>query len=650
MFCCRANAVTFVDLVVENCTFDGTKEAQSVIEVSKCHDQSSPGLVNLRGVAFQKNRLIAASLLRVSASSCSDLEMIDVEIEDNVCSGDGCGVFLGRKTNLENCTAIRNRVVKSNEQMSSLVYAPALSNTTIQGFAASRNELIVVRVQDGVLSLSNASFNQNSPKTKSHQRTNISCIHSVRSSAEIDKCSFTANEGYNGSVILAQESNIFMSGSFFWNNSGFPDGGCVYADYSNVTLENTNATSNSAVHYGGFMFARDSNVTLENTKATNNSAKSFGGFMFARDSNVTLENTKATNNSAKYDGGFMYAHKSNVTLENTKATNNSAKNGGGFMSANKSNVTLENTKATNNTAKDFGGFMYAEKSNVTLENTKATNNSAKYDGGFMLAKYSNVTLENAKATSNSAGYGGVFMFAEYSNVTLENTNATSNSAVHYGGFMYAEKSNVTLENTTATNNSAKNDGGFMYAEKSNVTLENTKATNNSAKYDGGFMLAKYSNVTLENTKATSNSADSGGSVCGKNSALRIFHSHFYWSKAKLSGGFAALESSSIFMSDSEIVHGRAKNGGAIWLKGSNLTTRTLSISHCRADNDGGGVMSFANSTFLCVDCTFEKNSAEKGNGGAVFFDSHPKQNLALRIVQSHIENNVAELGGRTCKK
>ena len=623
MFCCRASDVTFVDLVIANCTFDGTKAAQSVIEVSKCHEQSSPGLVILRGVAFRKNRLIAASLLRVSASSCSDLEMIDVEIEDNVCSGDGCGVFLGRKTNLENCTAIRNRVVKSNEQMSSLVYAPALSNTTIQGFAASRNDLTVVRVRDGVLSLSNASFNQNSLKTKSPKRTKISCIHSVRSSAEIDKCSFAANEGYNGSAVIAEESNISVSGSFFWNNSGFLDGGCVYAEYSNVTLENT--------------------------KATSNSAKDDGGFMYARYSNVTLENTKATNNSAGYYGGFMYAEYSNVTLENTIATNNSAVSDGGFMLADNSNVTLENTKATSNSAKDDGGFMYARYSRVTLENTKATNNSAKYEGGFMSPRYSNVMLENTKATNNSAGYGGGFMSPRYSNLTLENTKATNNSA-GYGGGLFARYSSVTLENTKATNNSAGYYGGFMYAEYLNVTLENTIATNNSAESDGGFMLADNSNVTLENTKATNNSADSGGSVYGKNSELRIFHSHFYWSKAKLSGGFAALESSSIFMSDSEIVHGRAKNGGAIWLKGSKMTTRNLSISHCQADNDGGGVMSLVNSTFLCVGCTFENNSAERGNGGAVFFDSHPERTLALQIVKSRIENNVAELGGKTCEQ
>ena len=52
-------------------------------------------------------------------------------------------------------------------------------------------------------------------------------------------------------------------------------------------------------------------------------------------------------------------------------------------------------------------------------------------------------------------------------------------------------------------------------------------------------------------------------------------------------------------------------------------------------------------TLLCFRCKFEKNSAEKGNGGAIFFDSIHKQNLTLQLVRSHIENNVAELGGTT---
>ena len=50
----------------------------------------------------------------------------------------------------------------------------------------------------------------------------------------------------------------------------------------------------------------------------------------------------------------------------------------------------------------------------------------------------------------------------------------------------------------------------------------------------------------------------------------------------------------------------------------------------------------AKETKTCID----NNSANRGNGGAVFFDAHSEQNLALQLVQSHVENNVAKMGGR----
>ena len=672
--CRRAKSATFADLVIANCTFDGTDEAQSVIEVSECHARDSPGVVILRGVAFRKNGLVGASGLRMSVPSCSELEMIDVEFADNVCSSDGCGVFLAKKSNLENCTASRNRVVKSNKRTFSLLYAPASSNTMIQGLVASGNDLAVLRVQDGDLFLSDASFSWNSLDNK-HAGGDMnysSCIHVVKSSAAISNCSFTANEGYNGSSVLAEESNVSVSTSVFRDNLVARSGGCVYALMSNVTLANTTATNNSAESDGGFICVEDSNVTLETITANNNSAESDGGFMYVKDSNVTLENTTANNNSAD-DGGFMYVKDSNVTLENTTANNsragyggfmyvwgsnvtletttannNSAESAGGFMRVRWSNVTLETTTANNNSAESDGGFMYVKDSNVTLENTTANNNSAESDGGFMYVKDSNVTLETTTANNNSADDGG-FMYVEESNVTLENTTANNNSAESDGGFMCVRWSNVTLETTTANNNSA-DDGGFMYVEESNVTLENTTANNSRAGY-GGFMYVWGSNVTLENTTANNSRAGYGGGfVSGLFSELRIALSQFSSSNSNIAGGFADLESSSIFMNDSEIVCGRSKNGGAIWMGDSNMTARNLSISHCSADNNGGGVMGFAKSAFLCTDCKFENNSAQRGNGGAVFFDSQPNQTLALQIVQSRFENNAAELGGRTCRK
>ena len=807
LFGCRATDVTFADLVIKGCTFDGTEGARALIEVSGCEAKNGARLVALHRVTFRKNTLISASGLRMSESSCSDLEMVEVEIANNVCSSDGCGVLLSKKSNLENCAAFENRVVKSNKQMSSLLYVPALSSTTIQGLEASRNDLTVIRVREGDLSLSNASFVRNTVDNENAEETKTTCIHLVQSSAAISKCSFTANNGYNGSAVLAKESDVSVSTSVFNNNLGSRSGGCVHALMSNVTLEKTSATNNSAERDGGFMHVLSSNVTLENTSAANNIAKDDGGFLYAKDSTIALENTTATNSSTESVGGFLYAQESTAKLENTLATNSSAGNSGGFLYAKdstialenttatnssvkvdggfmvawRSNVTLKNTSAVNSNAKDYGGFLYAREStaklentlatnsssessggflyaagsNITLEKTTATNSSVKADGGFMVAWRSNVTLKNISSVNSSAANDGGFVYALISNVTIENASATSSrseddggfvcaedsnitmaninavnssagslggflyarestaklentlaiysSAGNSGGFLYAKDSTIALEKTTATNSSVKVDGGFMVAWRSNVTLRNISSVNSSAANDGGFVYALISNVTLENASATSSrSEDDGGFVCAEdsnitmaninavnssakedggfmyasnskvtvdnttaisnnaehaggsvyllNSNLRITLSQFSSSNSNISGGFAAMENSSILVKDSQIVRGRSKNGGAIWMKASITTARNLSIIHCRADNSGGGVMSRAHSTFLCTDCKFENNSVQKGNGGAIFFDSHPNQTLALQIVQSRFENNEANFGGKTCKK
>ena len=549
ILCRRAKSVTFADLVIEECTFDGTDESQSLIEVSECHDRDSPGLVVLRSVAFRKNRLVGASALRMSESSCFELAMIDVEISDNVCSNDGCGVLLAKESNLENCIASGNKMVKSNKEPSSLLYVPASSNTTIQGFEASRNDLALIRVQDGgVLSLSNASFDQNSLKRVAAKRWKISCIHLVKSFASIRKCSFTANKGFRGTAIFAQKSVISVSGSVFRDNIGSLRGGCIYARKSEVTLKNTAAINSSAKNDGGFMYMLNSNATLENTTAINSSAKNDGGFMYMLNSNATLENTTAINSSAKNDGGFINAWDSNVTLENTTAINSSAKNDGGFMLAYDSTVKLESTTATNSSA-EFGGFMSVFYSNATLENTTAINSSAKNDGGFMRAYASTVKLESTTATGNSAEYKGGFMSVFYSNATLENTTAINSSAKNDGGFMRAYDSTVKLEDTTATNSRAEFNGGFMYVEDSTVKLEDTTATNSSAEY-GGFMHVTDSTVTLESTTATKSSAKSDGRlffVCSENRKrclinvsacpfMALTNSKFSDNEAKAAGG------------------------------------------------------------------------------------------------------------------
>ena len=466
--------------------------------------------------------------------------MVDVEISENVCSGEPCGVHLAKKNRLEQCAVYGNSVAEVHGQPSSVLYGPDASKTTIDGFAADDNSVTVIQIQESHLSLSNASFRRNRIGTEIARGMKSPCFHLVGASAQIENCAFVANQGIEGAAVFAEKTILSVLDAVFDDNVGLGNGGSVY---------------------------------LANAKAD-------------------FKRTAAINNSAKSDGGVVYASNSDVTFENTVAADNAGFNGG-FLCMWMSNTKLVNTTATRNHAVDGGGFVFTRHSMVRLVTTNANSNRAE-SGGFLSTKYSTVNLDDTNAIRNGAQFGG-----------------------------------------------------FISAEQSSALLKHSNASGNGAEDKGGFIHARQSMITLEDLKATSGSSERGALLYARSSTLRIAQAHLSSSSSKTAGGFvAASDGSSISISDSTIVQGKSKGGGAIWLERSHATARNLTIARCEADGDGGGVMAKDASTFLCADCVLRDNSANEGNGGAVFFDVDPKQTLVLQLTRNRIENNAAKLGGK----
>ena len=640
---------TFADLIIEKCAFDGEYEAQSIIEVAECRRKDALGLVTLHRFIFRQNNLTAASALRMSSPSCSELKMVEVEISENTCLGEACGVHLAQKNLLEDCTISKNRVTDADAQKkSSLFYGGISSNTTIRGFAASENSLTIIRIRKGKLSLTEADFQGIYLELGRHidEKMASQCVHSIESSIRIELCSFFANRAFRGSVVFAKKSSISVFYSSFTYNEA-ENGGCIYAEGSKLVLKHTVAGNyNRAHNNGGFLHALDSSIQMDDIYAGFNIASTNGGFMHAENCNTKLKETHAANNYAWESGGFMYAENSNAKLERTNAFWNTAREDGGFLSAYKSNVTLDHTNATDNRAYKNGAFVYARYSNVTLGDTNAKDNKAT-DGAFVYAENCTTKLKETHAAKNHAWASGGFMFVKNSEAKLERTNAIRNIAGDNGGFLNVEKSNIMLEHTDATANSASN-GAFVHAEYSNVTFEITNAQHNSALKSGGVIYAEDTRLILKHTDATNNNAmDDGGFVYAKDSTLTIAQSHISLSTSNATGGFASVSGkSSIIVNDTSIVQGRSKKGGAIWMDESHLKAVHLSITRSEAEVDGGGVLGLGSSSILCANCVFQDNSAKQGNGGAVFLDAKSDQGLALQFVQSSFENNKAKLGGR----
>ena len=816
----RARSVTFANIVIENCAFDFTASApQSVIEVATCGAGRISGVVALHHVAFQKNRLLAAAGMRIAAPSCSELKMVAVEISDNVCSSDACGVRLAAKNRLVNCSVSGNKVVDIEDQHPSLLSAPPSSETVVDGLAAEDNSLTVFHVRGGALTLSHASFRRNSLGVDSARTANSSCLHLIESAADIDNCSFTGNGGNRGSTVYARNSTVAISRCLFAENGAGRAGGCIHAEESTVTVERTNATDNGADR-GGFLSAVDATIQLTNVQAVNNSARSNGGCVWLRDSAARLTRINITDNGADL-GGCLYLLNTTVTSRRMQATGNSAKSNGGCIGARGSTLTMRQTEGKNNSA-DFGGFLFvretkvalerttlsdnradeqggsicsknstirmhrtyvndnsaisggsihAEDSTLKLNQTDAKRNSATIAGGFIMALHSHLELTVTNATGNSVGRKGGFINAEFTTVKMEWTNAYENTGF-WGGFIYSQDAKVDMVRTNAVGNSASFDGGlvrawgseihmkwtnvtgnwaerggivyawfstkieiehmnatgnwadrgglvfarnstvkiektyavdnradwggciyaveaaveliatntvgnvgerggcvyakdatveirqtnasgnsaewggYIYAQDSEVTLRKMRANGNSAAADGGFVYATNATVEVRNLTATRSDAERGGCIYGESSKVDIVQSHFSRGSAQGSGGFvAAREGSTVSIRHSTMVHGRSRNGGAVWLRHSHLEASHFSVAMCEAQDDGGAVAGNASSTILCVECDLRSNSAKRGNGGAVFFDAGPDQKLAAQFLRSRMVANSASLGG-----
>ena len=633
----RADNVVFANIAVEECAFKSERGAQAIVEVSACGSERKPGLVALHHVAFRNNELSGASALRVTSPSCSELKMRDVEISDNVCSREACGVLLRTKNRIEGIRLLRNRLADSVDGFPSLLFASTSSNTAIEGLEAADNSLTVIQIRDGALSLSNASFDHNQLNTEK-EAGNGTCIHLVQSSAAIAESKFAKNKGTWGSCLYAEESKFTVSGSEFVGNAADQGGGFSCVSDSTAKFEQVKARNNIAKLDGGCVFAVNTELEFTTTTVMGNRAERYGGCIRLVNSNATLSETSARNNSAGEDGGFMNMDASMASLNRTKATGNEAANGGA-ISLWISNATSSRIIAVNNRAEKHGGCIRLVKSNVTLSETNASHNSAGEDGGFLSMDASMASLNRTKATGNEAANGGAislwissvtlnrttavknnatnaggFIRAYHSSTAFVDTTATDNSAGLYGGCIRLVNSSATLSETSARNNSAGEDGGFMNMDNSTASLDRTTATDNSAGDDGGFLNMYTATASLNRTTATGNEAANGGAISLWISSVTLNRTTAVKNNATNAGGFIrAYHSSTVFVDTTATDNSAGLYGGCIRLVNSSATLSETSARNNSAGEDGG-FMNMDNSTASLDRTTATDNSAGDDGG------------------------------------
>ena len=463
----------------------------------------------------------------------------------------------------------------------------------------------------------------------------------------ISESSFSGNRApkFGGAIAAGNNANITVTSSAFRRNSVDMYGGGLAAFFSSrVVITNSSFLMNTATYGGAVAVLEGSTLATKNTYFHDNSAHSHGGaVMLWSDSAAVVKNVTFLQNYAGLSGGGVIVYKKCwLLLINTQFLSNVGEQGGSGLYAQADvYVFVDNSTFTNNTTpQGNGGALYGHHyAHFDLNNSYFFNNSASSIGGALAlqinssADISNVIFyQNGEVAVNVREHcdvrftrclferneGAIFSVADCT-ISVSNSQFIQNEAQidDTGGAITGQFVNVTIYNSTFEGHTSRLVGGALYFKWfTNVTITGCVFKNNSAFLEGSAMFAYQDvNVIMDNCQFIGNRAikEVGG-------ALSMY------------GAIKFLMSSCVFEENES-----GTDGGAIFVNDNSRVVMVNSRLLRNRSGLGGGALVLANSDLEMTNTTFEGNSADAVNGGAIMAGNVG----TMTIISSIFANNSA---------
>ena len=493
---------------------------------------------------------------------------------------------------------------------------------------------------------------------------------------------FISNVATNGGVVYTW-GKVSISGNATFIGNSATYGGVVYT-WSKVNINisgNTTFIGNSAT-YGGVVYTWSKvNINISgNTTFIGNSA-TYGGVVYTQsNSKISISgNPIFSTNSASQNGGVFAGLSTYINISitgNITLLSNSAGTGGGIHATLGSTVNISgNAVFSGNLANIDGGGIYAESSSgVDISgNVEFEGNSAKHSGGCIFVDTFLILQGNCSFTKCSGRNGGA-IYSKNTQVTLNGTNVFSaNRATSLGGGIYSHKSSLGLTGDNIfTANCAGSRGGGIYAQETTIRLSDAVLLHsNVAQLDGGGVYAVGSNLNFSGSiTIRNNTAELGGGVYSDNNTFNINgrnvlelngaifyggsiyirrtsftlagNNTFFANSAGEGGGIYAEANSTLVVTGLNLFTGNRAHvsGGVIWLDHSNLVLDGFNhFVECAASYEGGAIFTYAATTSIAGNNTFEFNSATTGGG------IHARWSKVHFAQNSDFKHNIAVFGG-----
>jgi predicted outer membrane repeat protein len=519
----------------------------------------------------------------------------------------------------------------------------------------------------------------------------------------IEMISNTARTGSGGVFYLDYSTMVFDRVDTALNyNYALTSGGAIYIGKgSSVTFRNIDTLHfhHNTTEFGGggvFYVNETARLTFNGIRHLigEYNAAGEGGFAYFGSQYFRFNNTDIVlthNTSFNGSGGALYLTGTDIIFDDIYQLfeyNHSASSGGAFF-AQRSTIVFDNIAVLDfrrNSAIDAGGVFYVDVHSL-FETIGAREINALYntagEGGFIYFQkrafhFSNmsVLMDSNRAESNPAtNNGGAFTFYG-STISFINDTAVfrNNYAGSKGGVIYAD--NGTRVDFIGTDvDFIRNTAGFMggglnvdngstvsFASLGFNKRNKVSFIENSAVLGGILAVDNKSIVIFDgvDVEFRDNYSDEGGGMYINNGSSVVFTGmegvKYSYNTATSSGGaiFIDEERANVtfsYMKDLLFSYNTAElSGGAVFVGNRNsslIFAHIDKLSGIYNTADEGGFGFFANQDLVYFEDipVFEllKNTAYKGNGGAIYLTTSP---LKFLNRETEISGNfAAKLGG-----
>jgi predicted outer membrane repeat protein len=621
---------------------------------------------------FQVSTGVSASIgdLTITDGSATDgagifnsgtLALTKTNIEDNVATALGGGIFSWGKLTLDGCQITGNSGggVFASSDSRGLVHVSASDGTTISGNKAG-GEAGGIAVSGGVLTLLDSSVTGNTGvlgagilMDSSDDALNVT--NSVISDNVVSG---------NGAGGIDGGGTMTITGSTISSNSGGFGGGIGTS--GTLTISASTISDNTAGTAGGIVC---SGTTLieDKTIISGNQGGNQGGGIF-NDGTLTIKDSTiggpdlSDGNSANIGGGIADNYAGSVTVTDCtfeyNLAPNSSNGGAGEGAAIWSSTTLSVTGSTlsHNTAY-YGGAIQVVGT-ATITNSQFTDNSARTGGA--IASGDKLTVEGCTFDSNSApsGSGGA-LYNSSGSATITGSTFSSNSAAGFGGGILVRAGQLTLEQTTVSGNTATYDGGGIFDEGKLIIEDDSFISKNTTNGNGGG-IDTYGTVTISVAQSTveDNSAGvDGGGIddfqLNTSSVMTIDDSVISGNQGlgNTYGGGLTVSGTTTISDGSQITDNTGRYGGGIYNSGTlNISSSTVSGNTAPY---GGGIDCFSTGTFTGVTMSGNTGSGINCFGNTTISDSTISKNTGggiqnfgtLKVAGSTFASNSGSQGG-----